>query len=69
MKDRAIIAAEVMHEYDEKVSTHIPDYNQSHHHTYLTCVVIQFVTPRVNPIRSDACVQTHQSEMVNPFED
>ncbi|KAI1794569.1 hypothetical protein LXA43DRAFT_112121 [Ganoderma leucocontextum] len=42
LKDRAIIAAEVMHEYDEK-----------------------FVNPRVNPIRKDACVMTHQSEMVN----
>lgn len=31
--------------------------------------LIQFVNPRVNPVRSDACVQTHQSEMVNPFDD
>ncbi|KAH9945919.1 uncharacterized protein BXZ73DRAFT_72812 [Epithele typhae] len=42
MKDRAIIAAEVLHEYDEK-----------------------FVNPRVNPVRKDAAVMTHESEIVN----
>ncbi|PIL24190.1 hypothetical protein GSI_13943 [Ganoderma sinense ZZ0214-1] len=42
LKDRAIIAAEVMHEYDEK-----------------------FVNPRVHPVRRDACVMTHESEIVN----
>ncbi|CCM00134.1 uncharacterized protein FIBRA_02161 [Fibroporia radiculosa] len=41
LKDRSIIAAEVMHEYDEK-----------------------FVYPRVNPIRKDAAVMTHQAELV-----
>ncbi|TFY73371.1 hypothetical protein EWM64_g10643 [Hericium alpestre] len=46
LKDRAIIAAEVMHEYDTK-----------------------FVYPRINPIRTDACVQTHQGEIVNIWED
>ncbi|KAI0724021.1 hypothetical protein C8T65DRAFT_628229 [Cerioporus squamosus] len=45
LKDRAIIAAEVMHEYDEK-----------------------FVNPRVNPVRKDAAVMTHESEMVNVWE-
>ncbi|RDX56543.1 hypothetical protein OH76DRAFT_1451649 [Lentinus brumalis] len=45
LKDRAIIAAEVMHEYDEK-----------------------FVNPRVNPVRKDAAVMTHESEMVNAWE-
>ncbi|KAA1471164.1 hypothetical protein DENSPDRAFT_96624 [Dentipellis sp. KUC8613] len=46
LKDRGIIAAEVMHEYDHK-----------------------FVYPRVNPIRSDASVQTHEGEVVNVWED
>ncbi|KZV69514.1 hypothetical protein PENSPDRAFT_580821 [Peniophora sp. CONT] len=41
LKDRAIISAEVMHEYEER-----------------------FVNPRVNPIRKDASVMTHESEMV-----
>ena len=44
-KDRSIISAEVMHEYDEK-----------------------FVLPRINPIRKDAAVMTHQAEMVNVWE-
>ncbi|KAI0032281.1 hypothetical protein K488DRAFT_86018 [Vararia minispora EC-137] len=42
LKDRLIIAAETMHEYDMK-----------------------FVNPRINPVRKDACVMTHESEMVN----
>jgi len=46
LKDKAIIAAEVLHEYDEK-----------------------FVYPRINPIRKDAAVMTHQAEMVNVWED
>ncbi|KAL1687085.1 hypothetical protein GGG16DRAFT_128243 [Schizophyllum commune] len=46
VKDKEIIAAEVMHEYNEG-----------------------FVYPRVNPIRKDAAVMTHQSEMVDPWED
>jgi len=46
VKDKEIIAAEVMHEYDEK-----------------------FVIPRINPIRRDAAVMTHQAEVVNVWED
>lgn len=30
---------------------------------------IQFVFPRVNPIKRDASVMTHQAEMVNVWED
>ncbi|EIW60092.1 uncharacterized protein TRAVEDRAFT_63775 [Trametes versicolor FP-101664 SS1] len=45
LKDKAIIAAEVLHEYDQK-----------------------FVYPRVNPIRKDASVMTHESEMVDVWE-
>lgn len=45
VKDRAVLAAEVMHEYNES-----------------------FVYPRVNPLRRDAAVMTHQSEMVNIWE-
>ncbi|KAH8106834.1 hypothetical protein BXZ70DRAFT_252616 [Cristinia sonorae] len=46
IKDKAIIAKEVLHEYDEK-----------------------FVYPRINPIRRDASVMTHQAEMVNVWDD
>ncbi|KAH7926338.1 hypothetical protein BV22DRAFT_1009407 [Leucogyrophana mollusca] len=46
VKDRAILAAEVMHEYNEG-----------------------FVYPRINPVRRDVAVMTHQSEMVNVWED
>jgi len=42
LKDRAIIAAEVLHEYDEK-----------------------FVSPRINPVRRDACVMTNEAEIVD----
>ncbi|KAJ2981492.1 hypothetical protein NUW54_g10867 [Trametes sanguinea] len=45
LKDKAIIAAEVLHEYDEK-----------------------FVYPRVNPVRKDAAVMTHESEMVSVWD-
>ncbi|KAL4067634.1 hypothetical protein J3A83DRAFT_4097267 [Scleroderma citrinum] len=46
VKDRAILAAEVMHEYNES-----------------------FVYPKTNPLRRDVAVMTHQSEMVNVWED
>ncbi|KAF9454499.1 hypothetical protein P691DRAFT_806680 [Macrolepiota fuliginosa MF-IS2] len=46
VKDKELVAAEVMHEYNEG-----------------------FVYPRVNPIRKDVAVMTHQSEMVNVWED
>ncbi|KAL4254114.1 hypothetical protein ABKN59_002459 [Abortiporus biennis] len=46
VKDRGIISAEMLHEYDEK-----------------------FVYPRINPIRKDAAVMTHQAEMVNIWDD
>ncbi|KAH9050765.1 hypothetical protein EDB84DRAFT_1584972 [Lactarius hengduanensis] len=42
IKDRAIIAAEVLHEYDEK-----------------------FVSPRIHPVRRDACVMTNEAEIVD----
>jgi len=41
VKDKAILAAEVMHEYNEG-----------------------FVYPKVNPVRRDVAVMTHESEMV-----
>ncbi|KAK0210762.1 hypothetical protein DFS33DRAFT_1295335 [Desarmillaria ectypa] len=46
VKDKEIIAAEVMHEYNEG-----------------------FVYPRINPIRKDVAIMTHQSEVVNAWED
>ncbi|KAI0256704.1 hypothetical protein BJV78DRAFT_1116940 [Lactifluus subvellereus] len=42
LKDRAIIAAEVLHEYDEK-----------------------YVSPRIHPVRKDACVMTNEAEIVD----
>jgi len=42
LKDRMIISAEVMHEYDEK-----------------------FVNPRLHVVKTDACVMTHEAEMVD----
>jgi len=45
VKDKAIIAAEVLHEYDEK-----------------------FVYPRINPIRKDAAVMTHEAELVDAWD-
>ncbi|KAH9997268.1 hypothetical protein BJV77DRAFT_1065334 [Russula vinacea] len=41
LKDRTIIAAEVLHEYDEK-----------------------YVSPRMHPVRRDACVMTSEAEIV-----
>ncbi|KAF8077938.1 hypothetical protein FPV67DRAFT_1685237 [Lyophyllum atratum] len=46
LKDKDIIAAEVMSEYNQG-----------------------FVYPRVNPIRKDVAVMTHESEIVNIWED
>ncbi|KAJ3562375.1 hypothetical protein NP233_g9618 [Leucocoprinus birnbaumii] len=46
VKDKELIAAEVMNEYNEG-----------------------FVYPRINPIRRDVAVMTHQSEMVNVWDD
>jgi len=46
IRDKEIIAAEVMSEYNEG-----------------------FVYPKINPIRKDVAVMTHQSEMVNIWED
>ncbi|KAH9484263.1 Meiotically up-regulated gene 154 protein [Psilocybe cubensis] len=46
LKDKQIIAAETMKEYNDG-----------------------FVYPRINPIRKDVAVMTHQSEVVNVWED
>ncbi|KAJ8700136.1 hypothetical protein PTI98_003192 [Pleurotus ostreatus] len=46
LKDKEIISAEVMNEYNKL-----------------------FVYPRVNPIRKDVAVMTHQSEVVDVWED
>ncbi|KDQ14057.1 hypothetical protein BOTBODRAFT_159980 [Botryobasidium botryosum FD-172 SS1] len=42
LKDRMIISAEVMHEYNEK-----------------------YVNPRLHAVKTDACVMTHEAEMVD----
>lgn len=38
---------------------------------FLSCtnIYLQFVYPRINPIRKDVAVMTHQSEIVNVWED
>lgn len=46
VRDKEIIASEVMHEYNEG-----------------------FVYPRMNPIKRDVAIMTHQSEVVNVWED
>jgi len=46
LKDKALIAAEVLHEYNQG-----------------------YVYPRLHPIRKDVAVMTHQSEMINVWED
>ncbi|KAJ7905500.1 hypothetical protein B0H14DRAFT_2660532 [Mycena olivaceomarginata] len=46
LKDKEIIAAEVLNEYNTG-----------------------FVYPRINPVRKDVAVMTHQSEVVNVWED
>ncbi|KAG7092466.1 hypothetical protein E1B28_008818 [Marasmius oreades] len=46
IRDKEILAAEVMNEYNEG-----------------------FVYPRLNPIRKDVAIMTHQSEVVNVWED
>ena len=64
IKDKEIIAAEVMHEYNEGVcpSSHLALASA---HT----LIQQFVYPRVNPIRKDVAVMTHQAETVNVWEE
>ena len=59
LKDRTIIAAEVLHEYDEKVRSRFPlqssmSTNSLYH---------QYVSPRMHPVRRDACVMTNEAEI------
>lgn len=64
LKDKEIIAAEVLNEYNHGVrflALCIP-------HVF-TFTALQFVYPRINPIRKDVAVMTHQSEIVNVWED
>lgn len=51
----------MLHEYDEKVRT-VNSFSST------TLTTVQFVYPRVNPVRKDAAVMTHESEMVNVWE-
>lgn len=63
VKDKGILAAEVMHEYNEGVGLHEWDA------TGTTLIFLaQFVYPRMNPVRRDVAVMTHESEMVNIWE-
>jgi hypothetical protein len=65
VKDKEIIAAEVMHEYNEGVCFIILSPVPS----IVDTGMLQFVYPRVNPIRKDVAVMTHQAETVNVWED
>jgi hypothetical protein len=38
-------------------------------HMILLIISCQFVNPRINPIRRDVAVMTHQSEVVNVWEE
>ena len=63
IKDKAIIAAEVLHEYDEKVRLILLGDIEP------WVDPLQFVYPRVNPIRKDAAVMTHESEVVDVWQE
>jgi Protein of unknown function (DUF2418) len=58
IKDKEIIASEVMHEYDEKVRLVLHHFSSIHSSNRN-----QFVIPRVNPVRRDVAVMTHQAEV------
>ncbi|KAG5642955.1 hypothetical protein DXG03_001836 [Asterophora parasitica] len=62
LKDKDIIAAEVMSEYNEGVSG-------ACHGDQDDTDRLQFVYPRINPIRKDVAVMTHESEIVNVWEE
>lgn len=68
LKDKEIIAAEVMHEYNQGVRL-FPFTPVRTLSVNAGSVLPQFVYPRVNPIRKDVAVMTHQSEVVNVWED
>ena len=64
MKDKQILSAEVMNEYNEKVR------DDSLFKTFqLTDRDAQFVNPRVNPVRFDKAVMTHQAEVIDYWND
>ncbi|KAJ7155957.1 hypothetical protein C8R43DRAFT_416605 [Mycena crocata] len=63
LKDKEIIAAEVFNEYNQGVSV------CSYFTRFWLIRWVQFVYPRINPVRKDVAVMTHQSEVVNVWED
>jgi hypothetical protein len=63
LKDKQIIASETMKEYNDVVS--IINFMKA----ILSIISCQFVNPRINPIRRDVAVMTHQSEVVNVWEE
>lgn len=64
LKDRALLAAEVMHEYDQKVSTSPGAWKAQPRLTLHK----QFVLPRAMPAVRDASTMTNQAETIDPRE-
>lgn len=60
IKDRAIIHAEVLYEYDNRVCVLDSSLKLSAHHSR----TLQFVFPRLNTVKKDACVMTNEAETV-----
>ena len=64
LKDTRIIQSGVMQEYDAKVRAALT-FVRFPHAILLTVPMLQFVNPRVHPVRRDAAVMTHQAEMID----
>jgi hypothetical protein len=62
-KDKEIIATEVLNEYNQGVGMFCTFFCAS------LITSLQFVYPRILPIRKDVAVMTHQSEVVNVWEE
>jgi len=63
MKDKQILSSETMREYNDGVSIHLRIALP-----HAEPIFSQFVYRRINPIRKDVAVMTHQSEVVNVWE-
>lgn len=65
VKDRALLAAEVMHEYNEKVS-YMCSGLEAEDLGLIMSANSQFVLPRAMPVVRDASVMTSEAEMIKP---
>lgn len=61
VKDRAIISAEVMNEYDQKVRSGPPSSS-------LVDATAQFVNPRIFPVRRDVATSTNEAEFITSYD-